>query len=276
MEVLPPELTRKIQDTANQKGVAIISFIAPKDAVRISPAQVAYALITENEMYELEKTVKDARASSKKLHLVVHTPGGELYTSYKIAYFLRSSFENIEAFVPYEAASGGTMICCAANSLCLGELGNLTPIDPQTSYKDTRVSTYTFERAADFLKNLFGELSPAEVPTPYQQMADKLDPIIHNEMFVLTRNVYWYAQELLEKSKYSEEKAKDIAYRLARPRNPHSHPILSEEAKDIGFNVVADDGTMDSYQDLVAARLKEKSLTHCIDSFKPQKIHDTV
>ncbi len=119
-------------------------------------------------------------------------------------------------------------------------------------------------------KNLFGELTPEEVPTPYQQMHDKFDPITHNEMFVLVRTTYWYAISLLEKAGYSEETAKNVAYTLARTEYVHSHSILSEEAKEIGFNIQKDDALMDLYRELVAVRLKEKSVTHCIDSFFPE------
>ena len=163
-----------------------------------------------------------------------------MFTSYKIAHYLRSSFKEIKAFVPYQAASGGTLICCGANEIYLGDLGNLTPIDPQVRYKETRVSAQAFERIVDGMKTLYGEYSPTEVPTPWQQMADKIDPVIFDEMQTLMFTTFAYALRLLDATKYEHSKAVGIAYRLSRTQNNHSHPILRSEAVEIGFNIKED------------------------------------
>src|SRR5262245_25980289 len=127
MDPLKPELTAKLQEIADSNNVAVIGFIAPQDAVRLSPVTFVSAAIEERDMYRLEEIVAEIKAlesAPDTLHLIIQTPGGELFTSYKIAQFLRSSFKIIKAFVPYQAASGGTLICCAANEIYLGDLGN--------------------------------------------------------------------------------------------------------------------------------------------------------
>ena len=96
MKTLPEELRKKIQSIANGKNISILTFIAPQDGIKTSPISFASAAIQEKEMYRLEEMVKSlliSNKTSKKLHLIIQTPGGELHTSYKIASFLRNKFK---------------------------------------------------------------------------------------------------------------------------------------------------------------------------------------
>lgn len=272
MKILPPEIVSAIQKIVDAEKVAIIGFVAPQDAVRVSPVSFASAAIEEGDMYRLEEIVNEIKNQENPpdtLHFIIQTPGGELYTSYKIAYFLRNSFKKIKAYVPYQAASGGTLFCCAANEVYLGDLGNLTPIDPQVRYNNTILSAYAFERCVDTLQTIFGEKTPGEVPTPWQQMAEKIDPILYDEMQTAVWNTLLYAKELLLKSNYSENVAQRIVARLARPQESHAHPILFEAARKIGLNVCENDDTIKIYSKYVSQRLKEKSTSHIIECFLP-------
>src|ERR1700678_4426042 len=101
---LEDALKVELQAIADKQKVAIISFVAPH-GVRTSPVTFASASIEEDEIYRLEEHVAQAvKNGATALHLVIHTPGGEMHTSYKIANFLRSKFKHIKAFIPYEAA----------------------------------------------------------------------------------------------------------------------------------------------------------------------------
>ncbi|MCE9644316.1 hypothetical protein K8Q93_03700 [Candidatus Parcubacteria bacterium] len=263
-------LRAELQSIADKQKVAIISFVAPH-GVRTSPVTFASASIEEDEIYSLEEHVEQAlKNGATALHFVIHTPGGEMHTSYKIASFLRSKFAHIKAFIPYEAASGGTILCCGADDLYIGDLGNLTSIDPQVRYKDTRVSAYAFVRASEYLKDEYGEMSPQEIPTPWQQMAGKMDPVVHDEMTTVLFTAASCARRLLMKAGYKPEKASGIAYRLTYNGYTHGMPIFATEAEQIGFNVKSDQkDVMKIYQKLVSVRLKEQSPRHVIDTVCP-------
>lgn len=272
-----PELFTGIQAIADKNQITIISFVAPSKTVRVSPKTVAWAEIREYEMFELEKYVKSALSNqlinkdNATLHLILHTPGGQLHTSYKIAYFLRKKFKNIQAYVPYEAASGGTMICCAANNIILGELGNLTPIDPQIPYEDNYVSAYAFERAITDINDDYGELTLEEIPSPYQQMARKFDPILSDEYSTLVNTTTAYADNLLELSGFTEKEAWLMAYRLARPLRSHAYPYFKEDLVKRGFKVLEDkENYLDLYGQLVSKCLEKAFANHIIIPFYPQ------
>lgn len=271
MKPLAPELQKKLQAVADEHQAVIISFIAPDDPIRTSPASLSSASIEPREMYKLEETICAVAKKQlpKKMHLIVQTPGGDLFTSFKIANYLRSKFEEIHAFVPYQAASGGTLLCCAANKITIGELGNLTPIDPQIRYQDMWLSAYAYVRSVQQMQQMFGELSPREVSSPWQQMAEKLDPVIYDEMNTVVWNSAMYANGLLQRSGYEKEKARSIAFGIARTEYNHSHCLMKEDVKQLGFNVVEENDIIECYKQLVSTRLTEKSDRHVIDCISP-------
>jgi len=193
-----------------------------------------------------------------------------MFAAYKIGNFLRSKFTKISAFVPYEAASGGTVLCCAADELYIGELGNLTSFDPQTRYQGHRVSSYAFVRVVDSIGEEYGEFRPEELPIPWRQMADKIDPVIYDEMNTLNFTAMICGKRLLEKSGYSKDKAMIMASRLVRNYYTHEFPLFAKEAEEIGFNLKTDNDTMNAYGRLVSFRLKEKYPRHAIDAFFPE------
>ncbi|HBL51980.1 MAG TPA: hypothetical protein DEV73_03345 [Candidatus Zambryskibacteria bacterium] len=143
MKNFTANLQDELQNISDTHNVLLLSFIAPDKIVRTSPVTYDYASISVNDFYRVEEIVENLREAGQlpsKLHLVIQTPGGQLGVSTKIAKYLRSSFRDIVVFVPYEAASGGTMMCLAANSIVMGITSNITPIDPQVPYKGQRIA----------------------------------------------------------------------------------------------------------------------------------------
>jgi hypothetical protein len=65
------------------------------------------------------------------LDLLIHSPGGSAEAAEAIINLLRSKFTNIHVFVPDQAKSAATMMCCAADEIWMDEKSELGPIDPQ-------------------------------------------------------------------------------------------------------------------------------------------------
>lgn len=291
---LDANLARQMKDIVNKQNCLLMSFIAPKP-VKTSPVDSDYATITVDDIYNIERSIEvltDKSELPSKLHLVVNTPGGSTYATTKIARYLRGLFQNIDVFVPYEASSGGTVFCLAANSIVMGNLANLTPIDPQTVYKDEVVSAVSFEQAVEELHRDFSKLRPAQIPSPYQQLISELDPIFLKEKSKLVIDVILVAWDLLEKSQnpktpeIESDKVKlaawenrnkellEIAKRLTRSFWPHSHLIGIEEAKEIGLNVSSEQeklALLKVYKKWVSKRLEEPQISHIIECYVPDK-----
>jgi len=288
MEKLPDELAEKLQKVADDQNVVLMSFIAPDITVRKSPSSFDYASIKVSDLYRIEAEIdkiKSAGGSLRKLHLIIQTPGGELTTSTKIADYLQTVFgENIDAYVPYEAASGGTLLCLAAKHIVMCSTSNLTPIDPQIIYRFGRISATSYEQAINEFKRDYGNLRPEEIPSPYQQMASQFDPVTSKEMSKVVWDTLNVAYKFLLKSqnpKTDEEKQKMTAlvFSLGKTDWPHSHVISLDEAKKIGLNIDENANQIELlnlYKRWVAARLNEEQENHIIDVFYPkQKTNET-
>ncbi len=277
LEDLSDALSEKLQKIADDNNALILNFIAPDDVIRVSPASYSSASISVPDIYRLEKTIENLKKEGdlpETLHLIIHTPGGSLSTTFKIAIFLRDNFKNIHVFVPYEAASGGTLMCLGANKITLGDFGNLTPIDPQVRYKDTWVSAFRLISAVQDFEQKFGKTPPHDISPPWQQMAEKFDPILYAEMNTAVFQSSAYANRLLKKSGYSEEDSINIAIQLARTPYTHEHCINKEEAKSIGLNISNASKDLDLlsiYKKWTSNRLKEKVDYHIIEPFVPVK-----
>jgi len=127
----------------------------------------------------------------------------------------------------------------AANAITLGDLGYLTPIDPQVRYKGEWVSSYgVIEKVAD-MERKFKKLVPDEVPVPWHQMIDRLDLIHYREMETLNYEARSYAEDLLKSAGYSPEQATDIAWKLARNIYSHGHCFDADACTKMGLKLDA-------------------------------------
>lgn len=69
---------------------------------------------------------------TKGLDLLLHTPGGDMAATESLIEYLRHMFGNdIRAFVPQIAMSGGTIIALACKEIFMGKESSIGPIDPQ-------------------------------------------------------------------------------------------------------------------------------------------------
>lgn len=271
----------ELQAIADKADTLILSFVAPDRAMKISPVGAVYAHIDIDDLYNIEKVIEDLSDKNqlpKKLHLVIHTTGGLANISTKIANYLRKTFEEIHAFVPYEASSGGTVLCLAANTITMGNVANLTPIDPQTRYQGERVSSTSYQLAIRELEKRFGKKLPLEIPPPYQQLCEKLDPVILKEMNKLWQDACDVAAALLKRSyqpKNDDEEAQiiDTAISLSFGPRPHGHIIDADEALDFGLridNSSANMKTLKIYKKWVKSMLEEEKATHVIKHYNPK------
>ena len=197
-----------------------MSFIAPDTIVKKSPTSYDYAQITYQDLYNIEKVIEPLKSDGKlpqKLHLVIHSPGGRVDATTKIARYLREHFKEIEAYVPYEAASGGTVLCLTANLIVMGTTSNLTPIDPQVLYKGRRISATSYEQAIKDMMKKYSTSSPDEIPSPDQQMCNQFDPIIAKEMSKEVLDSLMIALELLDASQ-TEQASPECRCRYRREK----------------------------------------------------------
>ncbi|OGO13585.1 MAG: hypothetical protein A2Y93_17555 [Chloroflexi bacterium RBG_13_68_17] len=65
------------------------------------------------------------------LDVLMHSPGGQPEAAEAIVELLRSEFPSLRFFVPDQAKSAATMMCCAGDEILMDVRSELGPIDPQ-------------------------------------------------------------------------------------------------------------------------------------------------
>ncbi len=234
------DVKKQLQEVADTNDAVLLAFIAPYGSVRVSPVEERSASILLSDEWGIEyalSSICSKISKAKKLFLLINSPGGVVSSCYNVAHMLRGCFNYIKGFVPQVALSGGTLVALASNELVMGAASRLSPIDVQVPYKKGRVSAYAMGRALSRLTQYFKTKTPEEAPYPWRAMAEKLDGIILEEWSTSLNEIAGYADEILIKSGYSEEKTKSIVKALVLTENTHSFVIHRERAIEIGLNL---------------------------------------
>ena len=235
------EKDEKLQALANKHNAILMALIAPYVPERISPSEYLSASLGIMEEFSIETVIYHIQKNTKcrTLYLVINSPGGLVHSSYKIAKALRENFDNIVIFVPYLAASGGTLICLAGNKIVMGMMSYLTPIDPHFGSIPLNALPKAFGRLVDY----FQKKDKDEAPFPWVSLTERIDPIQLESYSGEIRTVERYASEILRLShpKLAKETIQGIAYNLTEGYESHSTLIGLKEATRIKLPVVSKD-----------------------------------
>jgi hypothetical protein len=278
MEPTIDSVAGELQRIADSTDSLILSFIAPEVAIKRTPTSSSYAQITATDLYVIEKELikikKEHSELPNKLKIVIHTPGGSTFYSTKIAKYLRSKFQDITAYVPYEASSGGTVLCLGANRIVMDEISSLTPIDSQVPYKGTYISVASYEQAILDIAKKFETTSPGDLPAPYSNMCERLDPVIMKEMKKKVLDGVFVAVSLLNKHIDKKDRALEIAFGLVKTDFSHNHIIDMEEAEELGLELEKSQQELE-YLDIfklwVGEHLNDRSDNHIVKPYVPRK-----
>jgi hypothetical protein len=251
---------------AEDKNVALIAFIAPYVAVRVSPVEEARAFIGLPDEFGIEVLIELLKkVGVKGAYLLVNSPGGAMSSTYKIAKAIRSTLDNIISFVPHIAASGGTLLALTGNEIVMGSMSHLTPLDVQIRYKGTSVSAATFVRFFSRASKWFEKIAPEEAPYPQRALADKLDPFLMEEWSGFMDTAISYVSEILELVGYKN--SEEIAERLVWTFPSHDYVITRNKARDIGLNVKDSEEFKETWSIMrywLSKYIFEEEITHCI------------
>lgn len=277
MDDISATVKKDLQQIADETDSLIMSFIAPESAVKRSPTSYDYASITTSDLYSIEKEVIKIKKSQgdlpKKLKFVIHTPGGSAFISTKIAKYLRSKFADITAYVPYEASSGGTVLCLGADRIVMDEISNLTPIDPQTPYRGTYISVASYKQAVQDIAKDFKTTDPDDLYPPYSHLCEKLDPVVLKEMEKKAFDAIYVAVSLLDKHIKDKQRSFNIAFSLVKNDFSHTHVIDQQEALDIGLELDSSQQELDNldiFKLWVGEHLNDPSANHIVKCYIPK------
>jgi len=236
------KIKKKLLKIASTNNCCILGFIASYRPARITPTKFERAEVGLSEEFGIEQAIFDIKEKLPKINkcfVLLNSPGGLVDSSYKIAYLLRKSFENITIFIPHMALSGGTLIALSGDTIVMGPMSQLSPLDVQLTTEDYQFSTKSVLNAFWRVENYFSKLSVDDAPYPWKSFADQLNPILLEECSSLLQTMKEYTKKILVMGMFSknEDKAEEISEKLVYEFPTHGYVINFEEAKKLGLKV---------------------------------------
>ncbi len=210
--------TRKIAQIERGRGTRVILLVHRQETMSL----LGFPLMRFIDVNDSEEVMRAIQMTDEDvpLDIVLHTPGGLVLAALQIARVIKSHKGKVTVFVPHYAMSGGTLIALAADEIVMCRHSVLGPIDPQLGQLP----------AASLIK-VVEEKPIAEVDDQTLILADVGRKAI--------RQVEAAATELLRKH-MEEEKAREVAAKLAGGTWTHDYPISADEALSLGLPVSTD------------------------------------
>lgn len=179
-----------------------------------------------------------------RLDLVLYSGGGNVAAARRMCLLLRGMSQELHVFVPYKARSAGTLLCLGADSIHMGTLAELSPIDPYL-HAQSEVSTGTpsaissadvraFKLLAESWFGLHGADQTLQV---FRLLCERVFPTTLSAFFRAEANMRQIACELLAYQLPHLDSAtrQQIVERLLNGYEAHDYTILCEEAQQIGL-----------------------------------------
>jgi len=231
------EFIKKLESTRNSR---VITYVTSERA--------PFSTKVANDIVPLLGDQLDAIGKVKKISLFLYTSGGDMLAPIRIVKLIRNHCDEFEVLVPYKAHSAGTLICMGANSIVMGKLGELTPVDPTTDHpfnpqnpanaqQRLPVSVEDLNSYLLFAKEK-AEIKPEQMAESYKLLVEKLHPLSIGNAYrayrmarMLTERLLWLHMDK------SDEKIKKIVKEITGDITIHAYPIDREEAKELGLKI---------------------------------------
>jgi Serine dehydrogenase proteinase len=195
---------------------------------------------------------------NEPIALVIDSPGGDADFAYQTAMTIRRKCKKFVAVVPRWAKSAATLLCLGADTIYLGEEGQLGPLDAQvfdpdkeerfTSALDDVGSIEELEERAisaavasmHFVRQRTGKKLGTLMPVVFdfvaklhQPLFDKIDSVKFSRLSRVLSIAEKYATLLLQ-PRFDAVEAAFIAKDLVKQYPSHGFVIDNEQAKGIG------------------------------------------
>lgn len=180
---------------------------------------------------------------TKKLDLVLHTPGGDMTATESIVKYLHSIFDEITCFVPQMAMSAGTVLACACDEVYMGKQSSLGPIDPQLGPTPVYglIDEYEYIKRKVFGDEADGRAKDYGSVIFWREFIAKYSPALINECYQIVELAKSNLSDFLKlrMMKDCPGNVEETVNFLSSHKETkvHSRHINIEKAKDIGLKI---------------------------------------
>lgn len=190
--------------------------------------------------------------STKPLHLLLASPGGDGETAIRIARSLQSRCTELTILLPDMAKSAATILCLGADKIVFGPGGDLGPVDPQMRYPNgTLASAKELVEAVDEAERRITE-NPDTYPLFANLLAEVTMIMVEQARNALERSGALVREALAAATWRSPEEVEALATTLQQPliEEPTSHSavISSDAAQQFGLPAEAADPSSEQWE----------------------------
>lgn len=223
-----PAPVAALTELARLRGTRVVAFVVDR--------------FQATDVYVLYDCLRRA-GRSPRLDVVLHSDGGDVDVTRRIARLLHDHTDRLTVLVPDHARSAGTLLCLAAHELRLGPLARLGPIDP---YLSSAVATARREadhvpaedvrRFPEVAAAWFGQDHDAGRRAAFEAMAQRIFPATLTAFYRADRNLRRIAVELLEHQLPDDAAARErIVDTLVSGYDSHTYAITRSDAQRLGL-----------------------------------------
>lgn len=204
-----------------------------------------------NTMIDLRdiRIILDHLKKSEKIDLFIYSNGGVSSVAWPLVNLIRGYAKEFSVLVPYNAFSCATSISLGADSIIMGKMGILGPVDPTVSNDfnpriNNQVIGISVEDVAGFLdliKEKFRIKSQKYISKHFEQLTGDIRPLALGNAYRHYIKARDDAEKMLKlhmDCKKDKKKIKKIIEILVTKLHFHGHNINRAEAKEIGLNVI--------------------------------------
>lgn len=212
---------------------------------------------------EIKRSEGDEATNTKDILLILRSKGGDLESAYLISKMCgKLKKENFVVAIPAEAKSAATLLALGADSIHMGLLSELGPIDPQIDgYPALSLST-----AVDILAKISVKNPGSEILLFKYLESSKLNPVHLGHYDRKTASATQYATRLLQQRNISRGKtsvATDGAVSVEEELGMH----FTTHYKDHNFVIDADECSKLFGESVVKLETNIYKISQEVDSF---------
>lgn len=244
MESRSVELIHQIETLRNSRVIAYLT----SDQVN-SPFVARMALDVVPFFYEHLRHV----GKPDRLDLFLYSQGGDTIVPWRLVNLARERCSHLAVLIPYKAHSAATLLALGADEIVMGELGELSPIDPSitTPFNPRRgdqpdgplqeISVEDVTGFFDFAKDRLGISSESNLTQALQLLIGHLHPLALGGVYRSHALIRLIAAKLLalHMTQATDKLLIDrIVDDLAEKLYYHNYVIGRQQAQELGLNLV--------------------------------------
>lgn len=217
----------------------------------------------------LEEELSKITTPNIRLHMLLDSPGGNIFSAYKMINMIRDRVSELVVIVPDYAKSAATLMALGGDTIVMSARSELGPLDMPMEHPITegiRLSALDGVRPIEALANIAFDIAfksglvirtktglsrkdSIEIALNFgneyvRPIVSKLDPLVINMCERCLTIAERYGTEFLSKYMFKNDKSKQaqaeaMVHELVWGYPEHGYAISKDEAKRLGLNVTS-------------------------------------